>query len=249
MDWLVLILAAFAAGVLNAIAGGGSFLTLPALLFTGVPPVAANATSAMAVLLGYLSSALGFRKELGQVPRAELRHYLIMTLIGGAAGAGLLLVTSNAAFVKLIPWLLLLATLLFAFGEHLQNALRRRGAAHRLPATPLLLVVSVYGGYFNGGLGILLLAAFNSLGMRDLHQMNGLKNVLSFVLAVISVLIFVLAGLIAWPQALVMMLAATIGGYVGAIGSKRLPRAWVRTFITLTGVVMTAVFYYRYYLL
>lgn len=248
MDWFILILAAFAAGVLNAIAGGGSFLTLPALIFTGVPPVAANATSAMAVLPGYLSGAWGFREELSTVPRAELKQYLWLTLIGGALGAGLLLVTSNAAFTKLIPWLLLLATLLFAFGGQLQDWLRQRGKAHQIPVTPLLLVVSIYGGYFNGGLGILLLAAFGSLGMRDLHLMNGLKNVLSFVLAVISVLIFVLAGLIEWPEALVMMVAATVGGYAGAMVSRRLPREWVKTFITLTGVVMTLIFYYRYYL-
>ncbi|MDO6461047.1 sulfite exporter TauE/SafE family protein [Granulosicoccaceae sp. 1_MG-2023] len=247
LDWLILIVAGFAAGVLNAIAGGGSFLTLPALVFTGVAPVVANATSAMAVFPGYASSALGFRDELQQLPAAQLRQYVVLTLLGGAAGAGLLLITSNAAFMKLIPWLLLLATLLFAFGGRIQSALRERGAAHQIPSTPLLLLVSVYGGYFNGGLGILLLAAFNSLGMRDLHLMNGLKNILSFVLAAISVLIFVLAGLIAWPQAIVMMLAASAGGYAGAVWSKRLPAAGVKAFITFTGLLMTLVFYLRYY--
>lgn len=247
MDWIILIAAAFAAGVLNAIAGGGSFLTLPALIFVGIPPVAANATSTLAVLPGYLSSAMGFRQEMSQLKRSELLQYLIVTLLGGAIGAALLLITSNQAFLTLIPWLLLVATGLFAYGEKLQHIWQSKKEDARLPMKPTMLLISIYGGYFNGGLGILLLAAFNALGMKDLHLMNGLKNTLSFVLAAISVGIFILAGLIAWPQALVMMLAATAGGYAGAITSKRLPKRWIKNLITLTGVTMTLVFFYRYY--
>lgn len=244
-DIIVLLLAAFGAGVLNTIAGGGTFLTFPALVFTGIPPVAANATSAVAVFPGYLAGALGFRRELGGFDRGRLIRICLITLAGGATGSGLLLISSNDAFAAMVPFLLLAATLAFLLGKRIRNF----AAAHARAVTPEgalgLFAVSVYGGYFNGGLGIVLLALFALWGMTDLLSMNGLKNGLSFALSAISVAIFALAGLVAWPQALLMMLAATVGGYVGAPLARALPKEAVRWLIAAIGFGMSGIFFWR----
>ncbi len=244
-DIAILVIAAFGAGVLNTIAGGGTFLTFPALVFTGMPPVAANATSAVAVFPGYLAGAFGFRNELGGFDRKRLLRLSLITLSGGAVGSGLLLVSSNEAFSIVVPFLLLAATLAFLLGDRI----RAIAAAHARAVTPQgalgLFAVSVYGGYFNGGLGIVLLALFALWGMTDLHGMNGLKNGLSFVLSSISVAVFALAGLVAWPQALLMMLAATAGGYAGAPLARALPKQAVRWLIAAIGFGMSAVFFWR----
>lgn len=252
MDSLVanamLAAAAFAAGVLNAIAGGGSFLTFPALVFTGVPPISANATSALAVSPGYLGSTLGFKSELRELPRSVLRREAAIAALGGVIGALLLLVTPGKLFVGIVPWLLLFATVLFAAGPAI--ALRARSASARSQGlakwrVPGLAAVAVYGGYFNGGLGILLMALYTVTGESRLNTVNALKNLNSLVLSWLSVAAFILAGAIAWRQAVLMMVAATVGGYVGAHGAKRLPVAWVRALVIATGLGMSAVFFAR----
>ncbi len=245
IEWVVLIAAAFFAGILNSIAGGGSFLTFPALVFAGIPPVAANATSAMAVFPGYLGAAAGFRRELISFDRHQLYRYLIIATIGGLAGAVLLLVSSNEFFSLLVPWLLLLATLLFSFGRQMTGWLQARKNPVRLPQHWVLLLVSIYGGYFNGGLGIILLAAFIAFGMQDLSLMNGLKNGLSLILSVVSVTAFAIAGIVHWPQALAMMAASTIGGYAGALVAKALPPNVLRAIIILVGCIMSVIFFIR----
>ncbi|QYX56260.1 sulfite exporter TauE/SafE family protein [Roseovarius sp. SCSIO 43702] len=245
LDMLILALAAFGAGVLNTIAGGGTFLTFPALVFTGIPPVAANATSAMAVFPGYLGGAVGFRAELASIPRTRLIRLVLVTLAGGAVGSGLLLVSSNAAFSAIVPVLLLVATLAFLFGDPIRNWAAARARSVTPEGAAGLFAVAVYGGYFNGGLGIVLLALFALWGMTDIHRMNGLKNGLSFALSAISVAIFALAGLVAWPQAVLMMVAATLGGYAGAPIARALPRRAVRAIVTLVGFSMSAVFFWR----
>ncbi len=245
----LLAVSAFAAGALNAIAGGGSFLTFPALVFTGVPPIVANATSALAVSPGYLGSTLGFKAELQRLPRQRLRNETLLAAVGGVAGALLLLVTPAQVFNGLVPWLLLFATALFVAGPWLARRASRsdddaihpferwRGAG--------LLGVAIYGGYCNGGLGILLMALYTVTGERHLHTTNALKNLNSLVLSLLSVVTFALAGAIAWGPALLMMVAATAGGYAGAHWSKKLPVAWVRALVVVTGLVMSAVFFYR----
>ena len=243
LDYLVLAAAAFAAGLLNTIAGGGTFLTFPALVYTGVPVVAANATSAVAVLPGYLGGVAGFRKEIAALDRALLVKVVLATAFGGFLGSLLLLISTNEAFSAVVPFLLLAATLAFAFGERLQGWARRRQLAPGGPVGTVL--VSIYGGYFNGGLGIVLLALFSLWGMRDLNAMNGLKNALSFVLSAISVATFAAAGLVSWPQAILMMVAATIGGYAGAPVAKALPRQAVRAIVIAVGTVMSIVFFWR----
>lgn len=241
--WLLTGAAAFAAGVLNAIAGGGSFLTFPALVFAGVPPLAANATSAMAVSPGYLGSVLGFRSELRALPRALLKREVLIAAVGGLMGAGLLLVTPDRVFSGLVPWLLLLATGLFAAGPWLGKRHGGQGqTAWRLPG---LLGVAIYGGYFNGGLGILLMALYTLTGEGRLNTVNALKNLNSFVLSLLSVAAFAVAGAIVWPQAIWMMALATAGGWAGARWAKRLPARWVRGWVIGTGLVMSGVFFFR----
>jgi uncharacterized protein len=236
-------LAAFAAGVLNAIAGGGSFLTFPALVFAGVPPVAANATSAIAVSPGYLGSTWGFRPELRSLPAPLLRREVSMAALGGLIGAGLLLVTPAKVFSGIVPFLLLLATALFALGPRIARL--GTGQGHPGWRLPGLLMVSIYGGYFNGGLGILLMALYTLVGESRLHTVNALKNLNSFVLSLLSVAAFAAAGAIVWPQAVWMMLWATTGGWAGAHLARRLPVRWVRWLVIATGLVMSAVFFSR----
>lgn len=249
--WALLSAAAFGAGVLNAIAGGGSFLTLPALVFTGVPPIAANATSALAVSPGYLGSVWGFRAELGALDRRLLQREAWVSAIGGVGGALLLLVTPAKVFSGLVPWLLLFATLLFALGPRLAHMSRRVGHDGAETAglarwrTPGLLLVSVYGGYFNGGLGILLMALYTLTGEARIHTANALKNYNSFVLSLLSVVAFAVAGAIVWPQAMVMMVCATFGGVAGARLAKRLPVTWVRALVIGIGLAMTVLFFLR----
>ncbi len=250
----LLLAAAFVAGALNAVAGGGSFLTLPALVFTGMPPVLANATGTVALLPGYVSGALGFREDLEAPPGLSLRALAGLSLLGGAMGAALLLVTDDKTFSKIVPWLLLLATVLFAVGPMLLRKLKGSGGdsgagtgarASAGKSAVGLLAVSIYGGYFNGGLGILLLALFGLLGQTNLNGMNGMKNVVSALLTAIAVVIYAWGGVVAWPQALVMMIAATAGGYFGARLARRIPAPIMRAGIVVIGLVMTILFFLR----
>ncbi|MCG7572471.1 sulfite exporter TauE/SafE family protein [Phaeobacter sp. CNT1-3] len=244
-DILLILAAGFGAGIINALAGGGTFLTFPALVFIGIPPVAANATSAVAVFPGYLSAALGFRSEIEALPRLSLWRACVVTLVGGLIGGLLLLVSSNEVFAVIVPFLLLAATLAFAFQAQIQGWMQRSALSAAPYGTVGLLLVSIYGGYFNGGLGIVLLALFALWGMESLNQMNGLKNALSFVISAISVATFALAGIVVWPQAVMMALAAIAGGFAGARLAKMLPKPVVRTVIIVIGFGMSAVFFAR----
>ncbi|SIT74086.1 sulfite exporter TauE/SafE family protein [Pontibaca methylaminivorans] len=242
---LLLVAAGFGAGVINTIAGGGTFLTFPALVFSGVPPVIANATSTVSVFPGYLSGAAGFLPELRAFRRAELLRLTALSLLGAFGGAALLLVSSDKVFSLVVPFLLLAATLAFLYGETIRKWAARSAVGVKPQGAFGLLAVCVYGGYFNGGLGIVLLALFALWGMEDIHRMNGLKNGLSFAVSIIAVGTFAVAGLVVWPQAVLMMVASTIGGYAGAPISRALPRRVLRGFIALIGFGMSAVFFYR----
>jgi len=241
--WALTAAAALGAGVLNAIAGGGSFLTFPALVFAGVPPLAANATSAMAVSPGYLGSTLGFETQLRALPGTLLRREMLIAAVGGLIGAALLLVTPARVFSGIVPWLLLLATALFALGPRL-SALGQ-GHGHPRIRQPGLLLVAVYGGYFNGGLGILLMALYTLAGEAQLSTVNALKNLNSLVLSLLSVIAFAAAGAIVWPQALWMMAWATLGGWLGARLAQRLPVPWIRRLVIAAGLIMSGVFFSR----
>jgi uncharacterized protein len=240
---LLLLTAAFLAGAMNAVAGGGSFLTLPALIYAGVPPVAANATGTVALLPGYASGLYGYRQDVAPVGEVGLPLLALVSLAGGLAGAGLLLVTPDAVFRGIVPWLLLAATGLFAFGGALATRLRAVGLHGRGALLGTLFVVSVYGGYFNGGLGILLLAQLSLFGMTNLNAMNGLKNLFSTVLTAIAVVAYALGGAVDWPKAALMVLAAVAGGYVGARLGRRIPQRVLRGGIIAVGLTMSALFF------
>ncbi|NPD17633.1 sulfite exporter TauE/SafE family protein [Xinfangfangia sp. D13-10-4-6] len=245
VDYILLVLAGLGAGALNAVAGGGTFLSFPALVFIGIPPIMANATATLAALPGYIGSTWGFRKDIRAAGPVSLLAMIAMAVIGGLGGALLLLVTSKETFSAIVPWLLLFATLVFAAGPWLMRHVLGQGKALPLVAAlGLLLAVSVYGGYFNGGLGIMLLAAFGFVGFTNLHEMNGLKNLLSSILSLVSVVTYSAAGLIAWKPAIILGVACAIGGFVGAhLGRRITNMAALRLFITLVGLGMAAAFF------
>ena len=226
LDAAVLMFAALLAGALNAVAGGGTFLTFPAL----------RVTQAFRLCLG---------RGPSEAERDRLLRLLAVSLLGGLIGSLLLLVTPAQVFRAGVPWLLLLATLVFAVGDAAAARFRGRTGRPPVPLGPGLFVVSVYGGYFNGGLGIMLMALFAAAGMRDLNAMNGLKNGISFVLSAISVATFASAGLIAWPAALLMMGGSTVGGYLGARVARAMSRSAVRMLIVAVGLGMSALFFLR----
>ena len=234
--------ASFIAGIINSIAGGGSFLTFPALVFTGVPTIAANATSAVAVFPGYLSGALGFSKELKEYPKSKFLLLITLSIMGGIGGSLLLLITPASVFSYIIPWLLGFATLLFAFGDFVAKWAKKNSNSNGFLGNLTTLIVCIYGGYFNGGLGIILLALFSTLGMRDIHLMNGLKNIMSFALSAASVVTFAIAGIVFWQQAIIMMIAATIGGYFGVVVARKLSKNTIRMIIVIIGLIMIVIF-------
>ena len=246
MAVLILILVAgFLGGLLNAIAGGGTFITFPALVFIGIPEIAANATSTVAAMPGYLSAAIGFRKDIAELDRKLLLRLTLWSMLGGGIGSGLLLISSNEAFAILIPFLLLGATLVFLRGAQIREwAARQRGAVTAFGAGTMI-PVAIYGGFFNGGLGIVLLALFSMWGMTNLHAMNGLKCWLSFALSVVSFVIFAIGGKVVWIPALVMGLGTILGGLAGAPVARRIPMPVLRKLIAAVGFGMTAVFLYR----
>ena len=242
---VLLITASFFAGIINSIAGGGSFLTFPALVFAGVPTIAANATSAVAVFPGYLSGALGFAKELKAFPKSKFLLLILLSISGGVLGSILLLITPEVVFSFIIPWLLGFATLLFAFGNYVSKLVEKTSDTNGFKSNIATLLVCIYGGYFNGGLGIVLLALFSTLGMRDIHLMNGLKNIMSFALSAASVVTFAIAGIVFWKYAIIMMIAATIGGYFGVIVARKLSKSIIRIIIVIIGTIMTFIFFIK----
>ena len=244
-DLILILVAGFLGGLLNAIAGGGTFITFPALVFIGIPEIAANATSTVAAMPGYLSAAIGFRKDIAELDRKLLLRLTLWSMLGGAIGSGLLLISSNEAFAILIPFLLLGATLVFLRGTQIREwAARQRGAVTAFGAGTMI-PVAIYGGFFNGGLGIVLLALFSMWGMTNLHAMNGLKCWLSFALSVVSFVIFAIGGKVVWIPALVMGLGTILGGLAGAPVARRIPMPVLRKLIAAVGFGMTAVFLYR----
>lgn len=248
---MLLFFAAVLGGALNSVAGGGSFITFPALLFSGVPPIPANATNTVALWTGLVFSGGAFRRHLN-VRSSVLVSLLVVSLIGGIFGAFLLLRTPAHTFMRVLPWLMFSATLLFIFGRGL---LRSSVVAEAHDPTPkaiflaslFQLLVGIYGGYFGGGMGIVILAMLTAFGMADIHAMNALKTALSSATNGIAVIVFVASHAVYWPQALVMLFGAALGGYFGAHYSLRVPQNYVRWFVIVTGSAMTIYFFIRAY--
>lgn len=241
---ILLIGSGFLAGVINSVAGGGTFFTFPALIFAGVSPISANVTSTIAVWPGAVSSAVAYRKQL-RLKRRDMMALMVTSFIGGGIGAIILLVTPVQTFETLIPWLMLVATLLFAFGDKLRKAaIAAEEVQYCSPKSMgLQMAIALYGGYFGAGIGILMLAMLNLLGLRDIHQMNALKTVLGSAINGVAVIIFLFSGLVDWQAAAIMVLAAIIGGYVGAHYAQKMPKIWVKKFVVLVGFAMTIWFF------
>jgi len=250
---IFLFLAGALGGALNSVAGGGSFIAFPALLFTGVPPIPANATNTIALWTAAAASGGAYRKQL-DVPRRVMIPLLAASLVGGLIGALLLLKTPAQTFMRVLPWLTLGATLLFAFGKKLaggcQSVLEHEheaSTAALVVTTLFQLCVAVYGGYFGGGMGIVMLAMLAALGMTDIHAMNALKSVLGFVINGVAVVTFVLARAVYWKHGIIMIVGGIIGGYLGAHYALKLPQKWIRIFVVLVGAGMTAYFFWKSY--
>jgi uncharacterized protein len=238
-------------GAINAVAGGGSFIAFPALLFTGVPPVPANATNTLALWIGVTASGGAYRKRMS-IPRRLMVPLMATSVLGGVAGATIMVRSSSQTFLRVLPWMLLGATLLFIFGKHLTRRIgadisRESTNSAIAVASIFELAVAVYGGYFGGGVGIINLAMLSALGMTDIHEMNALKVILGGVINGVAALTFVIARAIVWPHMLVMTVGAVAGGYLAAHYAQKLPQSWVRGFVILVGAAMTAYFFVRAY--
>lgn len=250
---IVLMAAAAAAGLINAIAGGGTLLTFPILLFYGIPPIQANATSTVSLVVGTAGSIVGFRKHFPAI-RAWFFRFVPVCILGGWLGSMLLTRTSNERFAHLVPFLILFATILF-FAQSAFRRLWHKSATTGSPtarsqwiAMAFQFAVSVYGGYFGAGIGILMLATLGFLGLSDIHEMNALKNMLGSLINVVASLWFVSSGIVDWPRAAVMTIGALIGYYLGASLSQRIPQSAVRRLITSIGLIISAVMFYRQFL-
>ena len=246
--------AAGAGGAINAVAGGGTLITFPTLLAFGTPAIVANATSTFALVIGTSGSIFGYRRHLRAV-RPWLWRFIPVSVLGGLLGALLLTWTSNRTFAKLVPFLILFATLLFLA----QGAFRRFAA----PATPPLnhlrrphifgaivfqFLVAIYGGYFGAGIGILMLAALGFIGLAHIHEMNTLKTILGSLINLVAAMWFAFFGLIDWPKALVMLAGAVLGYFLGSLFAQRISQRYVRRLITFIGLVLSAWTFYQQFL-
>jgi uncharacterized protein len=247
---VAMLCAAFAAGVINAIAGGGTLLTFPVLIWLGLDPKVANGTSTVALWPGLFGGLFGYRKELENSSTILFRLGSI-SVLGGAFGAWLLIWTPSKVFASLVPFLILFATILFMFHGEINKRLRL-GSLDEKPmglwwtgAIVFQFFSAMYGGYFGAGNGILMLAAMGLLGLHDINRANGIKNFLGICINSIAVLSFSLAGLVVWEDALVMACGALVGGYFGASMAKRVGQKWVRRAIVLIGWVIFFVMIWR----
>jgi uncharacterized membrane protein YfcA len=248
--WFVMFCAAFSAGAINSIAGGGTLITFPVLIWLGLDPKVANGTSTVALWPGLFGGLFGYRRELENSSTILLRLGLT-SVIGGAVGAWLLILTPSPVFAGLVPFLILFATILFMSHGEINRRLRL-GSIHDRPtsvwwigAIVFQFFSAVYGGYFGAGNGILMLAALGLLGLNELHRANGVKNFLGICINSVAVVSFALAGLVVWQDALVMACGALVGGYFGARMAVRVGQVWVRRGIIVIGLVIFVVMLWR----
>lgn len=251
MTEFFLLAAGIVSGAVNALAGGGSFILLPALMFAGVPPVLANASNTYAAMPGYVSGAAGFWQSIVAY-RERLVAYSVVSVVFGYLGAELLLVVSDEQFAVIVPWLMLVAVLLFVFGGRIsgwvQGLSSNSAGARKAGAVALwafLAAVCAYGGFFNAGLGILLLAFLATAGLSDIHAMNGLKLWISALIALVAVVRFAWSGAIDWYNGSIALLGVTIGGYLAARYAYLIPAKALRVAIIVYGVAMTGYFFWK----
>jgi uncharacterized membrane protein YfcA len=245
LQTLVVFLAGVVAGALNSVAGGGTLVSFPTLLWLGRDPIVANATSTVSIWPASLAGAFGFREDL----RAAKRWVMLLILpsiAGGALGGWLLLRTPSTVFERVVPILLLAATIMLAAQETFSRHVGDIASEHQSPSRGWItfvvifqFLVSIYGGYFGAGMGILMLAALGLIGLTDLHQMNGVKNVLGLSINGVAALYFVVAKAVEWNDVAALMTGTLTGGYFGARLARRLGRTFVRRLVVVLGIVMT----------
>lgn len=245
--WLVT--ASLVAGIMNALAGGGSFISFPAMLAIGVPPIQANATNTVALWPGQLTSVWALRTDLR---RDLLSVVLSASVLGGVSGAIVLLNTKQRTFMHMVPWLLLTASVLFGISGPVSRWLRRRSvephAVHAPAMLPLFLTiipVTFYIGYFGAGAGFLLMSALALFGVEDMRTLNSLKVLAACTSNFCAVVTFIFGGAIVWHYCLISMVFAAIGGYVGAQYARNMNPNVLRTIVVVTGCVMAAYFFWR----
>lgn len=245
LEVAIILFAGVAAGAINSIAGGGTLVSFPALLWLGRDPIVANATNTVAIWPGSLAGAWGFRREMSAL-RRWLLLLMLPSLLGGALGGWLLLRTPTSTFERLVPILILGATLLLAAQEMITSRLGGLARAHENPTRGWVafvfvfqFLVALYGGYFGAGMGILMLAALGLIGLTDMHEMNGLKNILAVCINGVAAIYFALAAAVNWRDVGIMMIGTLIGGYAGARMARRLGRTFVRRAVVGIGIVMT----------
>jgi uncharacterized membrane protein YfcA len=243
VSYLVVFVAAFVAGAINSVAGGGTLVSFPSLIWVGLPSTIANATSTVALAPGSLGGVWGYRRDLRGLPLSTYA-LVVPSVVGGGLGAVLLVMTPTATFDRLIPLLILFATILFMLQDPVQRLIKSSGKAHAGSRTWLAgailfqFFVSVYGGYFGAGIGILMLAAFGIMGFTDIHQMNGLKSFFAVCINGIAAGYFIWQGMVSWPHAVVMMAGAIVGGVWGAGVARRIGPKGVRRIVIIIGFTM-----------
>lgn len=248
LNGFLLFATAFIAGGLNAVAGGGSFISFPTLIFTGVSPIVANATNTSAMWVASLASVRAYRRDL-DVERRTMLILSIVSLVGGSIGSILLLYTSADVFKKLIPYLLLLATCVFIGGEYLKQWLQSLARTNLANSPSLVylviaqLVISIYGGFFGSGAGILMLATLTFFNLKNIHTMNALKAWLGTCMNGIAIVTFLFAGIIAWQQAILMAIGGALGSYVVAKFARQIPSQIIRRFVSIVAIAMTTYFF------
>jgi uncharacterized protein len=244
---LVLALAGFLGGIVNAVAGGGTFFTFAALVAFGMSTLDANATSAVALVPGSIATGAAYRHESAKHWRVIL-PFAAIGVIGGVGGALLLIALGDARFRPLVPWLLAGATMLFALSAQIRCLVEKivgAGGIGPIGSSIIIALVAIYGGFFGAGMGIMLLAALALMGHGDFHRANATKNVVALVAQSVAVIIFIIGGLVRWPQAIVIMLAAIAGGYLGVLLARRVPETIVRAAVVAVGAVLALVFFLR----
>lgn len=253
IEYFLLFIAGLVGGFLNSIAGGGSFVTFPALVFAGVPPLVANATNTFSSCAGYLSGAYALRHRLSE-HRREVIFILVLSMFGGLAGANLLLGTSESSFEKAIPWLLLFATLLFTFGDETNSLLNKYtsrktygGHLRKIFLFFMLFGVSIYGGFFNAGLGVVVLSYLTLSGYSDIHIMNGIKLVVSSSVSFVAIVLFIVNDSIVWLEGGIVLIGSLLGGYTSARLSMQVPQKHVRQLVILMSYSITTYFFYSVY--
>lgn len=249
---LLLFLAGVMAGISNAVAGGGTFFTFPIFLLAGIPPVVANASNAVAVWPGHALAAVGYRRELRDFPHA-IKGSIAVAVTGGIMGALLLAYLGNRAFSMLIPFLVLFATLLFAFGKEMNRWIDQRTSAISMQSPSHLtrgieLLIAMYGGFFGAGLGIMLMGGLLMLGVHDIHTNNALKNLLGAVVTAVSVVVLTLSGLVSWPHTVFAFFGAVLGGLLGVPVARLVPDIWLRRLVITVGMFLSIYYFIRYYM-